>query len=321
MFLYALRRLCQMMVVLLVISVIVFAMVNVMGDPVLLLAPPDATDEQIAGIREHFGLHLPLWKQYLVFMENALHGNLGKSFVFSRPAATLIAERMSATLELTCIAMLLAGVVAIPLGVFAGAKPSNPLSRVIMAGSLVGVSLPSFWMGIMLILLFSVQWGIFPSSGRGEVVILWGIRFSFLTLDGLRHLVLPAVTLAVAPIAMIMRLTRAGMMEVLRQDYIKFAQAKGMARRSILFGHALKNALIPVVTVFGLQFGQIIAFATVTETIFAWPGMGKLLIDSIYMSDRPVVVAYLLMVAVLFVTINFLVDILYTLLDPRIELR
>jgi len=318
---YTLQRFGQMLLVLLVVSVIVFGIMNLTGDPVLLLVPPEATDEEVNLAREQLGLNLPLWEQYGIFLNNAVHGNLGISFVFRRPAVDLILERMPATLEMTIFAMLIAGVIAIPLGVFAGAYPNTLASRGIMSLSLLGISLPSFWLGIMLILLFAVETTLLPSSGRGEAETIFGLRISIFTWDGIQHIIMPALTLAVGQMAMLIRLTRAGIMEVMRQDYIKFAKAKGVSEQSVLFGHALKNALIPVITVFGLQFGQLIAFATITETIFSWPGMGKLLIDSIYRIDRPVIVAYLLMVAVLFVVINFLVDLIYTLIDPRIEMR
>ena len=314
-------RLGQMVVVLLTVSLIVFGIMNLTGDPVLLLVPPEATDAEIAQARAQLGLDLPLWKQYGIFLQNLLQGDMGVSYMFRRPALELILERMPATLEMTVFAMVLAGGLAIPMGLYAGAYPDRIFSKLIMSASLLGISLPSFWLGIMLILIFAVQLNIMPSSGRGEVVTLFGVRTSIFTADGLLHLIMPAVTLAVAQMAMLIRLTRAGIMEVMRQDYIKFAKAKGMSANRVLFGHALKNALIPVITVFGLQFGQLIAFATITETIFAWPGMGKLLIDSIYRVDRPVIVAYLMMVAVLFVIINFLVDIIYTLIDPRIEVK
>lgn len=318
---YTLKRFGQMIIVLFVVSILVFGVTRFTGDPVMLLVPQDATEDQIAEARADLGLDKPLYMQYAVFAKNALHGNLGTSFVFRQSATELIIERMSATLEMTVFAMLIAAVLAIPMGVFAGAYPKNPISKVIMSTSLLGISLPSFWLGIMLILIFAVQTNLLPSSGRGEVVRVLGLKLSFFTWDGFRHILLPSITLAVGQMAMLIRLTRAGIMEVMRQDYIKFAQAKGVSQRSVLFGHALKNALIPVITVFGLQFGQMIAFATITETIFSWPGMGKLLIDSIYRVDRPIIVAYLLMVAVLFVVINFLVDTLYGLIDPRIELR
>lgn len=314
-------RLGQMGVVLLAVSLIVFVIMNLTGDPVLLLVPPEATDAEIAQARAQLGLDLPLWKQYGIFLQNLMQGDMGVSYMFRRPAVELILERMPATLEMTVFAMVLAGGLAIPMGLYAGAYPDRIFSKLIMSASLLGISLPSFWLGIMLILIFAVQLQIMPSSGRGEVVTLFGVRTSIFTADGLHHLIMPAVTLAVAQMAMLIRLTRAGIMEVMRQDYIKFAKAKGMSANRVLFGHALKNALIPVITVFGLQFGQLIAFATITETIFAWPGMGKLLIDSIYRVDRPVIVAYLMMVAVLFVIINFLVDIIYTMIDPRIEVK
>lgn len=318
---YSIMRLGQMVVVLLAVSLIVFGIMNLTGDPVLLLAPPEATDAEIAQARAQLGLDLPLWRQYGIFLQNLLQGDMGVSYMFRRPALELIVERMPATLEMTVFAMVLAGGLAIPMGLYAGAYPDRIFSKLIMSASLLGISLPSFWLGIMLILIFAVQLNIMPSSGRGEVITLFGVRTSIFTVDGLHHLIMPAVTLAVAQMAMLIRLTRAGIMEVMRQDYIKFAKAKGMSANRVLFGHALKNALIPVITVFGLQFGQLIAFATITETIFAWPGMGKLLIDSIYRVDRPVIVAYLMMVAVLFVIINFLVDIIYTLIDPRIEVK
>ena len=310
-----------MVLVLLAVSVIVFIITNLTGDPILLLVPPGATEEQIALAREQFGLNLPIWQQYIRFLVNAIHGNMGISLVFNRPAIELIVERMPATLEMTVTAMLFAGVVAIPMGIYAGAHPGNKLSKGIMSASLLGISMPSFWLGIMLILVFAVILGVLPSSGRGEVVSLFGVPVSVFTLDGLEHIILPALTLSVGQIAMLIRLTRAGIMEVMQQDYIKFAKAKGVSQRKLLFGHAMKNALIPVITVFGLQFGELIAFATITETIYSWPGMGKLLIDSIYMADRPVIVAYLLLVAVMFVVLNFIVDILYRVIDPRIEMR
>ena len=318
---YILKRFSQMVFVLLAVSVIVFAITNLTGDPVLLLVPPDATEAQIEQAREQLGLNLPIWEQYFIFLTNAIHGNLGISFVFNRPALDLILERMPATLEMTVIAMCFAGITAIPMGVYAGAHPQSPVSKGIMSASLLGISMPSFWLGIMLILIGAVVLGILPSSGRGEVVDIMGIHVSFLTEDGFEHIIMPALTLSVGQIAMLVRLTRAGVMEVMHQDYIKFAKAKGVSQRKLLFGHAMKNALIPVITVFGLEFGELIAFATITETIFSWPGMGKLLIDSIYMSDRPVIVAYLLLVAIMFVVINFTVDILYRFIDPRIELR
>ena len=318
---YLLKRIFQMFVVLFVVSVIVFCVMSFTGDPVLLIVPPTATDAQIAEARIALGLDRPLWEQYSVFLGNLLRGDLGVSYMFKRPALTLIVERMPATLELVFLSILISLAVALPCGVFAGARPNSPLSRAIMGGSLLGISLPSFWVGILFIFYFAVEKGLLPSSGRGVTGLLFGVPFAFLTWDGFRHIILPAVTLALGTLAMLIRLIRAQIMEVMRQDFIRFARAKGVSWSSLLFSHALKNALVPVVTVFGLQVGSLIAFATVTETIFAWPGLGKLLVDSINTSDRPVIVAYLMIVAAMFVLINFIVDIVYTLIDPRVDLR
>ena len=318
---YLLKRIFQMFVVLFVVSVIVFCVMSFTGDPVLMIVPPTATDAQIAEARIALGLDRPLWEQYSVFLGNLLRGDLGVSYMFKRPALTLIVERMPATLELVFLSILISLAVALPCGVFAGARPNSPLSRAIMGGSLLGISLPSFWVGILFIFYFAVEKGLLPSSGRGVTGLLFGVPFAFLTWDGVRHIILPAVTLALGTLAMLIRLIRAQIMEVMRQDFIRFARAKGVSWSSLLFSHALKNALVPVVTVFGLQVGSLIAFATVTETIFAWPGMGKLLVDSINTSDRPVIVAYLMIVAAMFVLINFIVDIVYTLIDPRVDLR
>ncbi|MEG1602631.1 MAG: ABC transporter permease [Cloacibacillus sp.] len=321
MFKYFIVRIVQMFMVLFVVSVIVFSLMSFTGDPVLMIVPPTATEAQIEEARIALGLDKPLIVQYKVFLSNLLHGDLGVSYMFKRPALDLILERMPATLELVFLSVLISVVIAIPCGVFAGAWPNNILSRMIMGGSLFGISLPSFWVGILLIFYFAVEKGLLPSFGRGDTGTLFGIPFAFLTWDGFKHIILPAVSLALGTLAMLIRLTRAQLMEVMRQDFIKFARAKGVSWNRLLFSHALKNALVPVVTVFGLQVGSLIAFATVTETIFAWPGMGKLLVDSINTADRPVIVAYLMIVAAMFVIINFLVDIVYTMIDPRIDLR
>lgn len=318
---YLLKRLIQMTLVLWVVSVIVFLMMSFTGDPVFMVVPIDASDAEIAQARRLLGLDDSLLVQYWKFLTSLVQGDFGRSYVFRQPAMTLILERMPATVELVLVAMALAIAVAIPLGVYAGANPQSRISRVIMAGSLLGISLPGFWIGMVLIYLFAVHWGVFPSSGRGDTVEVFGIRLSILTWDGWTHIVLPAVTLSLGTMAIILRITRAGMMEVGRQDFMKFARAKGASQSDVLYKHGLKNALIPVVTIFGLQLGDLIAFATITETIFSWPGMGKLLIDSIYRADRPVIVVYLMLVALIFVVINFLVDLIYTLIDPRIRLK
>jgi peptide/nickel transport system permease protein len=311
----------QMTFVLWVVSVIVFLMMSFTGDPVFMIVPIDATDAEIAQARRLLGLDHSLLVQYWRFLTSLVQGDFGFSYVFRQPAMTLILERLPATVEMVLVAMVMAVAVAIPLGVYAGANPSGRISRFIMAGSLLGISLPGFWVGMVLIYMFAVHWGIFPSSGRGDTAELFGLRISLLTWDGWHHIILPAVTLSLGTMAILLRMTRAGMMEVGRQDFMKFARAKGVSRRDVLYRHGLKNALIPVVTIFGLQLGDLIAFATITETIFSWPGMGKLLIDSIYRADRPVIVVYLMLVALIFVVINFLVDIVYTLIDPRITLK
>ncbi|MFG6500849.1 ABC transporter permease [Sulfitobacter sp. 1A13191] len=321
MFGYLLKRLIQMTLVLWIVSVIVFLMMSFTGDPVFMVVPIDATDAEIAQARRILGLDQSLLVQYGRFISSLVQGDFGNSYVFRQPAMTLILERLPATVEMVLVAMALALAVAIPLGVYAGANPNSRISRTIMAGSLLGISLPGFWVGMVLIFLFAVHWGIFPSSGRGDTAELFGLRISLLTADGWHHIILPAVTLSLATMAILLRMTRAGMMEVGRQDFMKFARAKGAPRRDVLYKHGLKNALIPVITIFGLQLGDLIAFATITETIFSWPGMGKLLIDSIYRADRPVIVVYLMLVALIFVVINFLVDIVYTLIDPRITLK
>jgi peptide/nickel transport system permease protein len=318
---YLLKRLIQMTLVLWIVSVVVFLMMSFTGDPVFMVVPIDASDAEIAQARRLLGLDDSLLVQYWKFLTSLVQGDFGQSYVFRQPAMTLILERLPATVELVLVAMVLAVAVAIPLGVYAGANPQGRISRIIMAGSLLGISLPGFWVGMVLIYLFAVHWGVFPSSGRGDTAEIFGLRLSVLTWDGWHHVVLPAITLSLATMAIILRITRAGMMEVGRQDFMKFARAKGATRRDVLYRHGLKNALIPVVTIFGLQLGDLIAFATITETIFSWPGMGKLLIDSIYRADRPVIVVYLMLVALIFVVINFLVDVIYTLIDPRIRLK
>ncbi len=317
---WLIRRLIQACFVVLAMTLIVFLAVNVIGDPVDILISADATQAERARAIAALGLDQPLWRQYLAFLWDALHGSLGRSFVFGQPALQLILQRAPATLELAVSAVLLSVLIGIPLGLFAGLRPDNVFSRTIMAGSIVGFSLPTFWVGLMLIMVFAVELGWLPSSGRGSTAMLFGIPWSFLTLDGLRHLILPALNLALFNISLVLRLTRAGVRETLPMDYIRFARAKGLSPMRIVTVHVLKNILIPIVTVVGLEFGSTIAFAVVTETVFAWPGMGKLIIDSINQLDRPVIVAYLVMIVVLFVLINLIVDILYTLLDPRVRL-
>lgn len=317
---FVFQRLAQSLLVLAVMSLLVFLGVYAVGNPVDILISPDADQAERARIIAAFGLDKPFWQQYALFVGNALRGDLGQSFAFSEPALGLILERLPATLELALFAMLIAIGLGLPLGLWAGLRPDGIAGKSIMAVSILGFSLPTFWVGLMLITLFAVHWGWLPAGGRGETVPLFGVPVSFLTWDGLRHLLLPACNLALFNIAVVIRLTRAGTQEALQQEYVRYARAKGLRNRRIVGVHVLKNILIPIVTVIALQFGSIIAFAIVTETVFGWPGMGKLIIDSIRVLDRPVIVAYLLLVVVLFIVINFLVDILYSLLDPRVRL-
>jgi peptide/nickel transport system permease protein len=317
---YLIRRATQSVVVLLVMSLLVFVGVYAIGNPVDILINPNADQADIERAIKGLGLDKPLWEQYLVFLQQALAGDLGKSFVFNVPALQLILERMPATLELAVTAMLIAIVFGIPLGLWAGLKPDSVAGKTIMTGSILGFSLPTFWVGLMLIMVFSVDLGWLPSSGRGPTRELLGVPVSFLSWDGIKHLIMPATNLALFNLALVIRLTRAGTREALVQDYVKFARAKGLSDARVIGVHVLKNISIPIVTVTGLQFGTLIAFAIVTETIFAWPGMGKLLIDSIHVLDRPVIVAYLLIIVTFFIVINLLVDLAYSLLDPRVRL-
>ncbi|MBK1624093.1 ABC transporter permease [Afifella marina] len=314
------RRFIQALFVIVAMTVIVFLAVNVIGNPVDILINPDANQAERARVIAEYGLDQPLWRQYIDFLAGLLRGDFGNSFVYGRSALQVILERFPATLELALSALVIALVVGLPLGLYAGLRPRSVASRIIMSGSILGFSLPTFWVGLMFILLFSVQLGWLPSNGRGETVEILGMRWSFLTEDGLRHLFLPALNLALFKTSLVLRLTRAGVQEVLPQDYIKFARAKGLSERRIISVHVLKNLMIPVVTIVGLEFGSLIAFSVVTESIFAWPGMGKLIIDSINLLDRPVIVAYLMMMVLIFVGLNFIVDLCYTLLDPRVRL-
>jgi peptide/nickel transport system permease protein len=320
MLVYIIRRLLQSVAVLFVMSLLVFVGVFAIGNPVDILINPAADQEDIERAIKGLGLDKPLWEQYLVFLKQAAVGDLGKSFAFNVPALQLILERMPATLELAGTAMLIAIVLGLPLGLWAGLKPDSIAGKTIMTGSILGFSLPTFWVGLMLIMVFSVYLGWLPSNGRGPTTDLFGIPVSFLSWDGIKHLIMPATNLALFKLALIIRLTRAGTREALLQDYVKFARAKGLPNRRVVGVHVLKNILIPIVTVIGLEFGSVIAFAIVTETVFAWPGMGKLIIDSINVLDRPVIVAYLLIIVTLFIVINLSVDILYSVLDPRVRL-
>lgn len=317
---FILRRLMQSTGVLFVMSLLVFFGVYAIGNPVDILVSPNADQQDIARAIAELGLDQPLYLQYWHFLTSALSGDLGRSFSTGIPALELIFQRMPATLELAAASMAIAIVLGIPLGLYAGLRPDSKIAKGIMAGSILGFSLPTFWVGLMLIMVFSVWLGWLPPTGRGDTVELLGVQVSFLTLDGWSHLLLPATNLALFNLALLIRLTRAGTREVMVQDYIRFARAKGLSDPRIIGVHVLKNIMIPIVTIVGLEFGSVIAFAVVTESIFAWPGMGKLLIDSINQLDRPVIVAYVLLIVLMFVLINLVVDVLYSLLDPRIRL-
>ena len=317
---YAIRRLGQSFFVLVFMSLLVFIGVYAIGNPVELLVNPQADEVERLRATAALGLDKPLAEQYWVFLKGAASGDLGRSFVFNVPALGLILSKLPATIELALAAMVIAILLGIPLGLFAGLKPDSFAGRAIMAGSILGFSLPTFWVGLVLIMVFSVHFGWLPSNGRGETALLFGVPVSFLTADGLAHLAMPALNLALFKLSLLIRLTRAGTREAVLQDYVKFARAKGLTNTRVIGVHVLKNILIPIVTVIGLELGSVIAFAIVTESIFAWPGTGKLLIDSINQLDRPVIVAYLLVIVTLFIAINFVVDLLYSALDPRVRL-
>ena len=320
MIVYLVRRVGQSLLAVMAMAVLVFLGVFFIGNPVDVLVSPEASQAQIAATVERLGLDRPLYEQFGIFVWNALHGDLGTSFVYGRPALEIILDRLPATLELALVALALSVGIGIPLGVWAGLRPHGIAGRTIMGGSILGFSLPNFGQGMLLILVFAVLLGWLPAGGRGETTEFLGMQVSFLTWDGLSHLILPAINLALFKMSLIIRLARANTREVCMQDYVKFARAKGLSPRRVVLVHVLKNIMIPVVTIIGLELGSMVAFAIVTETMFAWPGMGKLLIDSINLLDRPVIVAYLMLTVLIIVGINLLVDVIYSLLDPRIRL-
>ena len=316
---FVLQRLIQAALVMVAMSALVFVGVYAIGNPIDVLIGPDVTQDVRAETIARYGLDRPLWEQYLGFVDRSLHGDLGRSLVFGIPVLSLVLSRLPATLELTVTAVLAATLIGVPLGMYAGYRPHSASAKAIMAGSVLGFSVPTFWIGLILILLFAVELGWLPAGGRGDTVEVFGIAWSFLTLDGLQHLVLPALNLSLFKLAMMIRLARAGTREVMGTDTVRFARAAGLSEGTILRRHVLKLISIPIVTVFGLEFGSTLAFAVVTETIFSWPGLGKLVIDSIQSLDRPVMVAYLVLIALLFVLINLTVDLVYALLDPRLR--
>ncbi|KPB27922.1 MULTISPECIES: ABC transporter permease [Pseudomonas] len=318
---WALRRLTQSLLVILLMTLVVFVGLNAIGNPMDILVGEDLNQAERLQAIAHLGLDQPLWQQYLIFLKGAVHGNLGQSFVYHEDAMRLILQRLPATFELAFSALFLAVVIGVPLGMFAGMYPEHPLSRLMMAASIVGFSLPAFWVALMMIMLFSITLGWLPASGRGETREWLGVQWSWLTLDGLQHLLLPALNLALFKISLVLRLARAGVREVLPQEFVKFARAKGLSPMRVMCMHVMRNTMIPVVTVLAMELGSTIAYAVVTESIFAWPGAGKLILDSINMLDRPVVVAYLMVVVVIFVVLNLIVDGLYYLLDPRVRIE
>jgi peptide/nickel transport system permease protein len=318
---FILRRLAQAVLVMLTVGLIAFSLFRFVGDPVLIMLGQDATPEQREELTRSLGLDRPFYVQYAKFLGNALQGEFGLSLRQVRPVSQLIVERLPATLELSFVAAFFALAAGIPMGIYTALRRKSWLSHVLLAVSLVGVSLPTFLIGILLILVFSVQLGWLPSFGRGDTVMLGWWSTGFLTASGLKALILPSITLGLFQMTLIQRLVRSEMLEVLRSDYIRFARARGLSDRAVYFGHALKNTLVPVITITGLQLGAIIAFAIITETVFQWPGMGLLFIQAVSFADVPVMAAYLCLIALFFVVINLTVDLLYYAVDPRLRIE
>lgn len=318
---FMIQRLMQALVVMLVISALVFIGVYAVGNPIDVLISPDATQQIREEAIRAYGLDQPLWKQYLDFLVRLIRGDFGRSFIYNMPVLDLIASRIPATLELTLVAVLGATFLGVPLGMYAGYRPDSVLAKIIMTVSIFGFSVPTFWIGLVLIFTFAVQLGWLPAGNRGETAMLFGVEWSLLTANGWLHLLLPALNLSLFKFAMMVRLARAGTRETMLSDTVRFARAAGESEFTILRRHVLRLISIPIVTVFGLEFGSTMAFAVVTETIFSWPGVGKLIIDSISSLDRPVMVAYLMLVAFFFIVINLLVDLSYAALDPRLRTR
>lgn len=317
---FVLRRLFQAALVMLVVAFVAFSLFNYVGDPINMMLGQDATPEQKVELREALGLDKPDYVQFAAFVGNAVKGDFGLSLRQARPVSTLIKERLPATLELAFCAAILALVGGVVMGVYTALNRNGIFSQFLLTVSLVGVSLPTFLIGILLILVFAVTLQVLPSYGRGDPTQIGWWSTGFLTIGGLRALVLPSITLSLGTMTLIMRLVRSEMMEVLRTDYIKFARARGLTNRMVNYGHALKNTLVPVMTITGLQLGSIIAFAIVTETVFQWPGMGFLFIQSVQFADIPVMAAYLVLISAVFVTINLIVDLLYYVVDPRLRI-
>ncbi len=307
------------MVVLVLVSTVCFAMFRFTGDPVLMLAGKYATQKEREQVRIAYGLDRPVYVQYATFLKGVMHGNFGKSYVSQIDALDMILERFPATFELAFIALCISFILGVGLGVVVSINPNGFISRSVMAGSLFGISIPTFLIGILLVMFFSVYLDLLPSFGRGDTVQVGFWRTGLLTVSGWKHILLPALTLSGYQLAVLIRLTRAGMRETLSEEYIKTAWAKGLSPAKVILKHALRNVMIPVVTIAGLSFGELIAFSIVTETIFQWPGMGNLLLTSIFETDQPIIVTYIMLAACIILTINILVDLLYALLNPRIR--
>jgi len=321
MFGYLVGRLSQAVVVVFAMSVIVFVGVYAIGNPIDVMIDPGATAEIRENLIRQYGLDQPLWRQYFTFVSNVFQGDLGRSMVYNISVTSLVFSRLPATLELVLVSVTIAAVIGIPAGLYAGYKPDSIAAKLIMALSVLGFSVPTFWIGMLLIMAFSVELGWLPSGGRGEVGSFLWFQTSLATSNGWAHVILPAINLSLFKLGLLIRLTRAGMVEAMGAEYVRFARAQGLPDRQIVFSHILRNISIPVVTVFGLELGSTLAFAVVTETVFNWPGIGKLIIDSILQLDRPVMVSYLVMVVILFVIINLTVDLIYARLDPRVRLK
>ena len=317
---FVLRRVLQSVLVMLTVGFIAFSLFNFVGDPVSLMLPPEATQADREEVRRNLGLDQPAYIQFAKFVGNALQGNFGLSLRLGRPVSQLLVERLPATLELAMTAALVGLFVGIPMGIYTALKRESWSAKLFLTTSLIGVSLPNFLIGIFLILVFAVWLGWLPSFGRGDTTMLGYWSTGLLTVSGLKALILPAITLGFYPVTLIMRLVRAEMLEVLRTDYIKFARARGLSNNAVHFGHALKNTLVPVITITGLQLGGLIAFAIITETVFQWPGMGLLFIQAVQFADIPVMAAYLCLIGFIFVAINLLVDLLYYVVDPRLRI-
>ncbi|AMO23642.1 ABC transporter permease [Ramlibacter solisilvae] len=317
---FLIARLSQTALMLAAMSMLVFVGIYLIGDPTAIFIQPNMSPEDIEHTRRALGFDKPLWQQYWLFASAALHGDLGTSFSYNRPALEVILERLPATFELATVAMFVALVLGVPLGLMAGLRPQALTTRAVMGFSVIGFSVPGFFVALMLVVIFSIELGWLPATGRGQTVALLGVPMSVFTAEGWRHLALPAITLALYPLSLVIRVVRAGTAENLRLDYVRFARAKGVAGHRIVLVHVLKNIAIPLITIGGLTFGTLLAFAVVTETIFAWPGMGKLLIDAINVLDRPLIVAYILVTVVIFAAINLVSDLLYAALDPRVRM-